>query len=259
MRNFQSLFLVLIAVLLVSVVTIFPKNSFALPLEIQVLETQFTTFVHTSWSAIDPNDVSVVKSRTKYSSYPISDYLYGEISLGTMTFSAEAEAIADFFEVSVFGITKLWSSLASAKTEIIFTPLIDGLQSLSIDFAGYYDYFFSEGSVSLFDLTENQELWNYSWDHWFAGNVPWELVAGDVPGLTAVATLSLDTYFAADHTYTLKMFAGMDSNSDAELIKIKLTGLKIVSVPEPSTFILLCLGFLGLVSLKGKFRKNNFN
>jgi len=240
MKRLRALFIVLVAGILVSSITIYPKNSLAVPLEVEVLGSTYTMFVYTKW--YDPPTRET--SRTQTSSTPIGDYMYDEATLGSSTYSAEASAEADLFEVTVFGSTKLWLALASAQSEMTFSPLLDGTANLTVDFGRYYDYGFTEGYVSLFDLTSNQELWNYGWDHG-QGNVPWDGGSS--------ANLTLDTYFANDHTYYLSMFAGMDSNGDSELVKIGLSGLEIVSVPEPSTMLLLGMVLVGLVGLRGKF------
>ena len=155
----------------------FPKTSHALPLQIDIIDASFTTFVQTRLPIVEDErltDGYVVTSRTKNSTLPTSDYLYDESDYFLLPDIddiyrreyAVASASANLFEISAYtdsGVTQWENSLSFAKTEIIFSPLVDALQPIKIDFMGYYEWFFSDGFVSLIDLTSNQELWDYSW------------------------------------------------------------------------------------------------
>ena len=84
----------------------------------------------------------------------------------------------------------------------------------------------------MFDRTSNQELRNYRWIRSQNGNVPWN-------GNDKDAIFTLGTNFAKDHIYDLSMSAEPDANHDTDGNNIKLSGVQIASVPEPSSLLLL--------------------
>lgn len=240
MRTSKAPLLALAALLLLSGITVLANDSFALPVE--MVNTQYTTFVSSKiWS--ESGDIFET-TRTHSSSTPINDSIHGEVVYGSRTFTGDAGADAGLFEVSAYGSTKMLAQQASARSELTFSPVFNGSQNIAIDFVGDYEWYFSDGLVSLFDLTLNQEIWNYSWSLMGQGTVPWLSAGGDP---NATAALSLDTFLADDHTYNLTMSTGIYSNGDAELINMRLSGLETVPVPEPATILLFGIGMIGLV------------
>jgi len=191
---------------------------------------------------------------------PSSDQLYAEYALSpTFIDTAEGAADAALFEVSVFGLTGTneMAAQAYAQSEYIFSPLINGTANIGIDIHRAFDYVFTNGFIILSDITLNQELWNYHWSQEAtgvsdaAGNIPW--VNNGLP-YGPDADFLVDTYITSDHTYILSMLAGMSSNHDIEVADIKVSGLNIVSVPEPSTIFLVGLALVTIAGLMWKDR-----
>jgi hypothetical protein len=220
----------------------FASRSYSFPLAIEIIDTQYTTSV-TTWNWRTGEQATPTNSRTMISSVPFSDSLYYPDSG-----HVEAEANVGLFSIS--GLTAAGNglpisppyrggSVASVQSQIRFSPLTSVTTTINIQFSGWGQWWCSGGSVSLFDVTSNQEAWNFGWDG-SSGTVPWVVTGGD-PGATAA--LALDTDFNAAHTYELTLRAETASNPpDTEHILIQLSGLE--PVPEPSTFIFVGLGSL---------------
>jgi len=239
------------AVILVLAATVFPKDGLAVPMQIELLDASYTTTV----SAESFGPLASETSRTLISPTPIQDSLYEKITIDSLTHTGMAAAEASTFQVMASGSTgaldangnprrsNYWSTLASARSEIVFSPLSDGLAGLTINLRRDFDFGFTDGHASLYDITSSVEVFNYDWPQFGSGNIPW------VDNKTA--SVIIDTAFFNDHTYRLSMGAGMSSNGDAELANINLSGLQLVSpAPEPSTYALMLagLGVLGWVA-----------
>lgn len=230
------------------------NHSFAQPIPIDLISTQYTTNV-----AIQDYD-----SRTRTSITPISDEMRLSGGAGSNGWESVASAHASFFDVTTFtdsnapndSLPNIYDGAwASAESEIVFSPLIDSLQTVTIDFTAWYDSYYSEGYVSLFDLTENMELWNYWWTEGYIGNVYWEPQppTGDPEDPVERAIVDQDTDFIATHTYELVMYTQTNSQwPDKQRINVQVSGIEPTSVPEPSTIILIGMGLIGLAGYRTK-------
>ena len=218
------------------------------PLPINIIATQYTTAVNMQRS-IQPYDGSTTNfSRTQVSPAPISDAVYD-----TFTESLAAEANADLFAIyantpTQSGIDPLfWNSSASATSDVWFSPLTSETATLNIQFSGGDHWgFSSSGTLSLFDVTSGNEVWNYGWGGFAEGTVAGVPVS-ELNPWGETTNLQLDTDFNAGDIYelalsTLTTAQNVDPMSPS--ISLQLSGLE--AVPEPSTFALLGLGSLVL-------------
>ena len=212
---------------------LFVGSIYAQPLNVVVSGAQYTTYVEASGY---PYTTYPSISRTTTSSSPISDEIdlpYDKFPPNTTGNINHAITVASLFEVSAQ--TGWGMANASATSQLWFSPLVDQTQTVGIIIHNNTFGPWTEGSISLLDLTSNSELWNYGWSFGFnqrSGNVPWD------PGSEyTVANFNLDTDFLASHQYELTMETGSQAGDDMESAQIQLTGLQVV--PEPSTTLLL--------------------
>jgi len=230
------------------------------PLEVSVLNSQYTTYVFVQTNGFNANVDSSSSgnfeiwspgnSRMMGSPVSISDSLYLD---GTGILAAEANA--DMFGVSAFtdmhqAFFQGWpghNSTAGAESVISFLPLTGGTATTDLEFTADYDWSYSAGSVSLFDVTSNQTLWNYGW-YLSSASLPWT----GYPGGPASAILSVETDFNAADTYSLTIYTQTYADQDNEQTSIQLSGFEIV--PEPSAFALIGLGTAAALILRRRCR-----
>ena len=220
-----------VAVLLA--VCVLVRVGYSAPGDIRVFSSQYT--IGLSFLAFDP--------ATNYSTTIVSELPVAGTVSQPGTGIVEASAAAAPFSVSTYtGIgpwTEDWrlnNCWASAKSELSFSPVATGEAAIGLQFQGWYQWYYSGGSVTLLDETLNQELWSYYWDGMAGGSVPWVFAPGADPA--AAASLVVPTELLAADTYRLTLYAWTDSNpADREQILIQLSGLE--PIPEPSAAALL--------------------
>lgn len=204
----------------------------AAPLPVTVTYELHTVFV--SRGSFGPGGLDL-ESRTTELPVPVSDSL---ISAGSWV---NAEAESSWLRISAFAaidFPNYDTASASARTELHFIPDSAGSAPITLDFTGGDHWYFSNGSVSLYDLTDSTSLWSYDWSG-FTGTVPW--VYSDVN--SANAMLSLPTGLMDTHEYRFIMFTEVFSQEPSEPeIVIELSGIQ---VPEPSSSVLLALAAIG--------------
>ena len=132
-------------------------------------------------------------------------------------------------------------------------PVVSGLANIGFDFKGIYEWFWSEGSVGLFDATLGQELWQRGWSGPSGvTDFGWVFTPGT---LNATASLIFDTALLSTHTYELSMSTSTNSNpGDQQLVTINLSGLTPHAAPEPSALLLLGSAFAMLIAWRWKQR-----
>ena len=214
---------------------LFAARIYAQPLDVLVSSAQYTTYVQASDWAWE-NDIShlvTIACRTNTATLPISD----EIAFYTTQegLPNHTTASAGLFQVSD---TTGWGfANAEAISQLWFSPLADQTQSINVHISiGSNHGPWTAGEVSLFDLTSNSQLWNYSWSFWSPGNIPWD----DPQSYgTGPANFSIYTDFSTSHTYELIMQVSSNAGDDSQQVQMQLTGLQVV--PEPSTVLLLAM------------------
>jgi len=225
----------------VVVLTLGTSNAPAAPLSIEILNAQYSTYVRTLCPS---NGWLTPTFRTAISPSPVSDDL---VVTGTPGGGGESRASAGLFSVESYSAVFNQSGTAAATNQIAFSPLSDQTQTLSLLFSSDFRYYFGEGSVELFDLTANTELWDYGWSG-YSGTVPWTPPEGGYG--PSSAELDPVTPFLSSHTYLLTMIVGINSASDTDEAMIQLQGLE--AVPEPRIGCLLVLGLGGLAAFRRK-------
>jgi hypothetical protein len=206
------------------------------PIRINVLSTKYEVSVTTKLYITSHPYVYSTTTQTTTSPEPVSETLFHSRPLSeTLTTTALATASASMFETSVETRGRLFSgAVATATTELEFSPLVDSAGAVGLDLAGYYEWYYSTGQISLFDLTLNQIVWMHGWS---GPGVFW-------PEIDGRASLSLSPFavLLSSHRYKLMLWSSVNADSDSQRITMRVSGLKPVSVSEPSSLILLGLG-----------------
>jgi hypothetical protein len=239
-----------------------------------MLNSQYTTYVMVQGTNGESGTISQTgdfqlwpwgNSRMTVSPVPIGDEMYAPVS-GVLS----AQANTEMFGVSAYSsmggpehledyLAGAHNATAGAESEICFSPLTSGTADIELNFTGDYEWFYSQGSVNLVDLTSGQTLWNYGWSGPGNGTVPWSVNLGSSP--IATASLALETDLNATDSYALDMYTQTFSDSDDELTSIQLSGLEVAPpvqvafVPEPSVFVFVSLGIMFLLTFKWPVRK----
>jgi len=205
----------------------------AQPLNIQVLDAQYATLVSAAVRTNFPfsSDVETI-SRLSVSAEPANDELIVPGVPDLFGSGGRASARSSLFEVE--GYTSAHYNVrayAGATNQIWFSPMVDQDQSVDIEFSRGNLWQYTSGSVQLYDMTSDSEVWTYGWFSFGpdVGTIPW------IDDYTA--QLLLPTSFMASHQYELTMSTWMDAADDSEVALIRLTGLQVI--PEPSTTLLL--------------------
>jgi hypothetical protein len=236
-------------VVLASVCLLASDTASAEPISIELLSATFTTQVAT-WTSLN----ATPHTRETTSSTPLSDSLLAA-SIPNPAFPwipsfVGAIAETDFFRVHANTATlpsltpPFWSALSVAKTELMFSPLTSATTTigLTLTTAGSND-FWSEGTMSLYDVTANQYVWNHGWDATplvdtqFGPPEYGHLLNGTPLNL---GPLHIDTAFDLSHQYRLTLYTLTHAQNDRQNITLEVSGLHVV--PEPSTLWLVGIG-----------------
>jgi hypothetical protein len=149
---------------------------------------------------------------------------------------AEGTATADLLELSAYasGQVGFPSAGARAYADWTFAPLVDGVADITIFMSGFYLSGFQ--SASLFDVTANQVLWEFSTNY-----------CCDFSPNTKVA----QTPLSAQHVYAMHLYASAAAQGDSTLSTLRVSGIQ--AVPDNvGSFMCLCMGLL--VALLGKWK-----
>ena len=158
---------------------------------------------------------------------PLEDPMWGVYG------EARATATADLLDVVAAGFSELGTSLNTssyADTQWTFSPLVDGVADFSIH--GGAGVFSSPFSATLFDVTTNTQMWEFSQVGW-------------------VLSETVYTFLHAEHVYAMHLSAQAHSSADGVLTDMHVSGIR--AVPENAdSFVCLCMGLL--VALLGKWK-----
>ena len=196
--------------------------TYATTIEIQVLSVTHTATVtvarfpdltRQTETATDAVPVAVSLSQTYCNDYFCGAYAVANASADLLEISATAYA----------GYARAWASVDSALT---FAPLSDGLAEIGV--VGVAGIVASTHSVTLFDITANQQLWA------FAGQ------RGSFIDQTMLTPLS------AAHVYAVHLTATAEGSNDSSNSTLRLSGLRAVP-DEGGTLMYLGLGVVVLL------------
>jgi hypothetical protein len=244
---------------------VWPSISQASPITVELLDAHYTTTVKTTFVGTLSNPDY---SRITGSATPISDALHWTVfdssDIFTVYQSAGAAAAANTFGVDASSNTgdlfleqRLRYALASATTTLTFTPLADGLAPLVIDLiTGSTSSFWSEGSITLDNLTTGEQLWTYGWDSngsggiWRPHTFGYDLLSSP---LYADGPLSAETALRSSEQYRLSMYTQTQAAGDRQLISLQVSGFH--TVPEPASITLLGIGCAVVVAAQRRRRR----
>ena len=207
---------------LVLTVVFMATPAYASSIGVEVLSVTFTATVTVALNS--PPDTHTESSTD---SVPVSESLSRTWSEGGDSF-AEATAIADLLEVSTeaFALSLAGGAQAVAYADSVwtFSPSEDGIADIGI--FGEQGFIDATQSVTLFDVTADQLVWQYS-------------IGIGAIGMSHLVPTTLD----ADHVYSMHLTARARASNDATNSTLRVSGIQ--AVPENAdTLLCLCLGLL---------------
>jgi hypothetical protein len=231
--------------------------------EITILDDRYSTDLSTKINGVvyespgSTTTFSTAATQTRTSATPLDSSLVANAK----TF---AKAAADMFSVATetsaypeFALNEVSNfARADAETNLSFSTLQDTSAGLQLEVIGGGS-FYSDGFVSLFDRTDNQYLFSYSWESLSVPNYP--PPPGSFPftwtGVNS-AFLSLETQLESSHIYDLKLHASTNANTDSQYVSLQVSGLYpiVTPAPEPETWAMMLVG-LGGVGFLARRRK----
>jgi hypothetical protein len=228
-------------------VLVLPSQAWTSPLTVEVLRTEYRTFVSADLWDFVTNEV-VVTSNTQESSSPLSD----AIVTAAAFIPAGATASAEFFSVAMSTASNFVNdehhatvhARAEAETLIEFVPTVDGVARFTVDIgAGGNRPEFSSGFIQVVDLTLTEELLYLGWDEdRFFSDMSWGFSRYD-PQFTMAQ--SFEHYWNRSHRYALTMFGTTNAEWDNQTLTMQVTGLQVVA--EPPAVVLWIVGLISVV------------
>ena len=186
-----------------------------------------------------------VESRTNESSSPIVDSL---VSQGDWL---NSRSETDFLSISSYAASDYPlhdRATASAKAVVNFSPSSTDVVPIFIDVIGRGHWYFSLGSISLYDVTAGAMLWNFDWNG-TSGTLPWVDHGSVEPRGTA--SLTMDTALLQTHDYRLTLYSWVNSQEPSSPhIQMQVGGLRVV--PEPSVIALMSLTGIALIVARSR-------
>ena len=220
-------------------------------------DTHYSTDLSTQLSTMVPvpphgfETVTTPKAQTNTSSAPLDSALNGgsaqvfaKAKADTFSVSTSTSALIDIAANETNAFAK-----ATAETVLSFRALQDVTAPLTFDFVGHDQAAFSDGFVSLVDVTAGSSLFSYAWTYPFAGTVPWDCCYH--------ATISLSQWLQSSHLYQLTLHASTNANIDSQSVSISLSGLQalMAPVPEPELATLMLVGIGVVVAMARRRRR----
>lgn len=207
---------------------------------ITILEAQYSTDLFMQWTLSTgtvindpPPTVSSSPITSDLVRYP-SDF-YARATANTFSVATETST------GPLAGPENPTLAKAEAESTVTFKTLTDGLAPLSLlfDVTGDGVTAFSDGFISLHDMTTNQSLFSFTLDD----------VAHDFfDGINRLIFIDFNAQLSASHTYRLGLGVSSSASEDAQFPAIHLSGLTAVPpVPEPETWAMMLVG-LGVLA-----------
>jgi hypothetical protein len=199
----------------------------ATPIDVRVLSATYSVTV-----TVGGHPEYVTETKTSTDSSPVSESLYRNYIPQDTEFGmfgdALAIATADLLDVSTFGLSAIGTSLftiSSADTQFTFSPLADGVADFTIN--GGSGVFSLPYSASLFDVTTNTQMWEFSLlGGFFHETVP--------------------TFLDGEHVYSMHLHALAVSQADGVDSEMHVSGIR--AVPDTvDSFVCLCMGLFAAV------------
>jgi hypothetical protein len=214
------------------------------PITVELLSAQYTTHVSTTAHG----SVTPEISRTTTSAGALDDIELWGANTGTVWDYAGAAASAGAFDIFASTSTgdgfvdpNLHSALASATTTLVFAPLADSFASILVSLeAGTTSSMWSEGVMTLTNLSTNEDLWRIGWDSvttntlWLPHTFGYDLLSSPLRAGPVVQ----ETLLRQADRYQLSMYTQTQAAGDRQLIHVTTSGLQFKTVPEPASLLL---------------------
>jgi hypothetical protein len=177
-----------------------------------------------------------------------------EVASSGAVINASASAAWLAVSESIFQGSHDFFGHASADFDLTFAPVTDGAATLDINLTRSGEY--GSGLATLFDVTTQQAVWKVYFGSDFGGDDLGPVIINEEGSQSFAAwggPVALPTALSAADVYDLHLTSSTSNPAFGTFSSLGVSG--VVSVPEPSTLLLLGIGLATTAASRRRFKK----